>query len=41
MYKTTDSQRPEDILPPTYEVRIQNARMTKQEKYNKLPPKAF
>ena len=41
MYKVTDLQRPEDIIPPTYEVRIKNARLKKQEKYDKLMSKAF
>jgi hypothetical protein len=36
MYKTTDVQRPEDIVPPAYEVRIKSARVKKQEKYDKL-----
>ena len=40
MYKATDVQRPEDILPPTYAVRIKSARLKKQEKYDKLMPKA-
>ena len=40
MYKATDLQRPEDILPPTYAVRIKSARLKKQEKYDKLMPKA-
>ena len=41
MYQATDLQRPEDIIPPTYEVRINNARMMKQKKYDKLMSKAF
>ena len=42
MYKTTDLHRPEDIIPPTYEVRMKNARQTKkQKKYDKLASKAF
>ncbi len=42
MYKHTEIQRPEDIIPPTYEVRMKNARQNKkQEKYNKLASKAF
>ena len=41
MYKHTERQRPEDILPPTYEVRINNARLKKQEQYEKLSSKAF
>ena len=41
MYKTTDLQRPADITPPTYEVRIKSARMKKQQKYDKLASKAF
>ena len=41
MYKTTDLQRPEDIIPPTYEVIIKNARLKKQEKYDELMSKAF
>ena len=41
MYKTTDFQRPEDTIPPTYEVRIKNGRLKKQKKYDKLMSKAF
>ena len=41
MYKTTDLHRPEEIIPPTYEVRMKNARQKKQEKYDKLASKAF
>ena len=41
MYKTTAIQRPEDITPPTYEVRTKNARLKKQAKYDKLMLKAF
>ena len=41
MYTHTDFQRPEDIVPPTYEVIIKNASMKNQEKYDKLMPKAF
>jgi ribosome-binding protein aMBF1 (putative translation factor) len=41
MYKATDVQRPEDIVAPSYEVRIKNAREKKQEKYDKLASKAF
>ena len=40
MYKTTDLQRHDDIIPPTYEVRIKSARMKKQAKYDKLMLKA-
>ena len=40
MYKATDLHRPEDIIPPTYEVRMKNARQKKQEKYDKLASKA-
>ena len=41
MYKHTEIQRPEDIIPPTYEVRIKSARLKKQKKYDKLMSKAF
>ena len=41
MYKTTDLQKPEDITPPTYDVRIKNACLKKQKKYDKLMSKAF
>ena len=41
MYKHTEIQRPEDIEPPLYEVRMKNARQKKQEKYDKLASKAF
>ena len=41
MYKTTDLHRPEEIIPPTYEVRMKNARQRKQEKYDELASKAF
>jgi hypothetical protein len=41
MYKATDVQRPEDIVAPTYEVRMKNAREKKQEKYDKLTSNAF
>ena len=41
MYKHTEIQRPEDIIPPTYEVRMKNARQKKQEKYDKLASTAF
>ena len=41
MYKHTEILRPEDIEPPLYEVRIKNARLKKQEKYDKLMLKAF
>ena len=34
MCKTTDLQRPGDIIPPTYEVRVKNARLKKQKKYD-------
>ena len=40
MYKT-EGHRPEEIIPPTYEVRMKNARQKKQEKYDKLASKAF
>ena len=40
MYKT-EEHRPEEIIPPTYEVRMKNARQKKQEKYDKLASKAF
>ena len=41
MYKHTEIQRHEDIIPPTYEVRIKHARLKKQEKYDKLMSKGF
>jgi hypothetical protein len=41
MYKATDYQRPEDIVPPTYEVIMKKAREKKQEKYDKLTSHAF
>ena len=41
MYKHTAVQNPEDIIPPTYEVRMKNARQKKQKKYDKLASKAF
>jgi hypothetical protein len=41
MYKATDVQRPEDIVAPTYEVRMKKAREKKQYKYDKLTSKAF
>ena len=41
MYKTTEGHRPEEIIPPTYEVRMKNARQKKQEKYDKLASTAF
>ena len=41
MYKVTELHRPEDIIPPTYEVRMKSARQKKQEKYDKLASTAF
>jgi hypothetical protein len=41
MYKATDVQRPEDIVVPTYEVRMKKAREKKQDKYDKLTSNAF
>ena len=41
MYNANVILRPEDIEPPTYEVRMKNARQKKQEKYDKLASKAF
>ena len=41
MYEHTEIQRPEDIVPPTYEVRMKNARQNKQDKSDKLTSKAF
>jgi hypothetical protein len=41
MYKVKDVQRPEDIVAPTYEVRMKKAREKKQEKYYKLTSNAF
>ena len=40
MYKHTEIQRPENIVPPTYEVRMENARQNKQDKYDKLTSNA-
>ena len=40
MYTPTAILRPEDI-EPTYEVRMNNTRQKKQEKYDKLALKAF
>ena len=34
MYKVKEVSRPEDIIPPTYEVRMNNARQKKQNKYD-------
>ena len=41
MYKVEDSIKNENIIPPTHEVRMKNAREKKQEKYDKLTMKAF
>jgi hypothetical protein len=41
MNEAADIQRPGDIVPPTYEVRMKNAREKTQEKYDKLASKAF
>ena len=41
MYKVNEASRPEDIIPPTYEVRMKSARQKKQSKYDKLMLKAF
>ena len=41
MYKHTEVQRPEPIIPPTYEVRKKNAHQKKQENYDKLLSKAL
>ena len=41
MYRVSKILRSEDIIPPTYEVRMKHAREKKQEKYNKLTLKAF
>ena len=41
MYKVEDSINNENIIPPTHEVRMKNAREKKQEKYDKLTMKAF
>ena len=35
MYKVNEVSRAEDIVPPTYEVRMKNARQKKQDKYDK------
>jgi hypothetical protein len=36
MYKHTEIQRPEAIIPPTYEVTLEHAREKKQDQYDKL-----
>ena len=41
MYKHTEIQKSEDIVPPTFEVRMKNARQNQQDKYDKLTSKAF
>ena len=41
MYKVTDLHRPEDIIPPTCEVRMKSARQKNQANYDKLTSKAF
>jgi hypothetical protein len=41
IYTNRDTQRPEAIIPPTYEVNMKNAREKKQDKYDKLASKAF
>jgi hypothetical protein len=41
MYKHTEIQRPEQIIPPTSEVIMKHARQKNQEKYEKLVSKAF
>jgi hypothetical protein len=41
MYKHTEIQRPEDIVPPTYEVRMEHAHQNKQQNYTKPTSKAF
>jgi hypothetical protein len=41
MYNNRDTQRPEAIIPPTYEVIMKKAREKKQDKYDKLALKAF
>ena len=41
MYKVNESLRPEDIEPPTYEVRMKHACQKKQEKYDTLTLRAF
>jgi hypothetical protein len=41
MYNNRDIQRPEAIIPPTYEVLMKSAREKKQDKYDKLVSKAF
>jgi hypothetical protein len=41
MYKVSDVQNPENIVAPTYEVRMKKAREKKQEKYDKLTSNAF
>ena len=41
MYKVNEASRPEDIIPPPYEVRMKSARQKKQSKYDQLMLKAF
>ena len=41
MYKATEIQKCNDIIPPTHEVRMKSARMKKQKKYDKLMSNAF
>jgi hypothetical protein len=41
MYKPTEIQRPEPMIPPTSAVRMKHARQKKHEKSDKLMSKAF
>jgi hypothetical protein len=41
MYKHTEIQRPEDIVPPTYEIRMEHAHQKKQQNYDKPTSQAF
>ena len=41
MYEVDKILKSEDVIPPTYEVRMKNAREKKQDKYDKLMSKAF
>ena len=41
MYKHTEIQKCDGIIPPTHAVRMKSARMKKQEKYDKLMSNAL
>ena len=41
MFTHTEIPRAKRPVPPSYEVRIKSARLKKQEKHDKLTPKAF